>query len=205
MTLVQLIPARRAPKETKWFLADLLGESLSAWSQAHLFGKASSGVTVSSPTSHRSSPNYSSYEQSKGVHLGVLLCIFRAMPYNIRKQKCKQTDGDRGRYVLSYTDKKGKKHRACHTSKKKARGQIAAIEGPRNEADELEESLRAFVRSVLNEDTQSLYAMGLEDGHAGKEPELEGMPEYMRGYVAGKGAYNAVQRNYVPYDFQPTD
>ena len=57
------------------------------------------------------------------------------MPYNIRKQKCKQSDGDRGTYVLSYTDKKGKKHRACHTSKKKAQGQIAAIEGPR-EADE---------------------------------------------------------------------
>ena len=57
------------------------------------------------------------------------------MPYTIRKQKCKQSDGDRGTYVLSYTDKKGKKHRACHTSKKKAQGQIAAIEGPR-EADE---------------------------------------------------------------------
>ncbi|NBP01478.1 MAG: hypothetical protein EBU90_15330 [Proteobacteria bacterium] len=50
------------------------------------------------------------------------------MPYTIRKQKCKQSDGDSGTYVLSYTDKKGKKHRNCHTSKKKARGQIAAIE-----------------------------------------------------------------------------
>jgi hypothetical protein len=50
------------------------------------------------------------------------------MPYKIRKQKCKQSDGDSGTYVLSYTDKKGKKHRNCHTSKKKAQGQIAAIE-----------------------------------------------------------------------------
>jgi hypothetical protein len=50
------------------------------------------------------------------------------MPYNIRKQKCKQSDGDAGKYTLSYTDNKGKKHRACHTSRKKARGQIAAIE-----------------------------------------------------------------------------
>ena len=58
------------------------------------------------------------------------------MPYNIRKQKCKQSDGDTGSYILSYTDKKGKKHSACHTSKKKAQGQIAAIEGPR-EADEI--------------------------------------------------------------------
>lgn len=50
------------------------------------------------------------------------------MPYSIRKQDCKQSDGDSGSYVLSYTDKKGKKHRNCHTSKKKAQGQIAAIE-----------------------------------------------------------------------------
>ena len=50
--------------------------------------------------------------------------------YNVRKQSCKQSDGDRGTYTLSYTSKKGKKYRACHTSKKKAKGQIAAIEGP---------------------------------------------------------------------------
>lgn len=50
------------------------------------------------------------------------------MPYTIRKQKCKKSDGGSGSYVLSYTDKKGKKHRACHNSKKRARGQIAAIE-----------------------------------------------------------------------------
>jgi hypothetical protein len=50
------------------------------------------------------------------------------MPYTIRKQSCKQSDGDKGTHVLSYIDKKGKKHRNCHTSKKKAQGQIAAIE-----------------------------------------------------------------------------
>lgn len=54
--------------------------------------------------------------------------IIKAMPYTIRKQNCKQSSGKRGTYVLSYTDKKGKKHRNCHTSRKKARGQIAAIE-----------------------------------------------------------------------------
>ena len=64
------------------------------------------------------------------------------MPYKIRKQKCKQSDGDSGSYVLSYTSKKGKKYRACHTSKKKAQGQIAAIEGGPRESDEfLEEEL----------------------------------------------------------------
>jgi hypothetical protein len=78
------------------------------------------------------------------------------MPYTIRKQKCKQSDGDTGSYVLSYTDKSGKKHRACHTSKKKAQGQIAAIEG-QWEADGVgadeevmtERLLREMVRETL--------------------------------------------------------
>ena len=76
------------------------------------------------------------------------------MPYTIRKQKCKQSDGDSGTHVLSYTDKKGKKHRACHTSKKKARGQIAAIE-----AESVDKSmklslneLRNIIRQVLEEE-----------------------------------------------------
>jgi hypothetical protein len=55
------------------------------------------------------------------------------MPYKIKKQNCKQSDGDSGEWVLTYTDKKGKKHKNCHTSKKKAQGQIAAIE-MRNES-----------------------------------------------------------------------
>jgi len=76
------------------------------------------------------------------------------MPYTIRKQKCKQSDGDSGTHVLSYTDKKGKKHRACHTSKKKAHGQIAAIE-----AESVDKSmklslneLRHIIRQVLEEE-----------------------------------------------------
>ena len=74
------------------------------------------------------------------------------MPYSKRKQKCKQSDGDQGNYVLSYTDKKGKKHRACHTSKKKMQGQIAAIEA---EVDELSEPpltemlLRRLIRATI--------------------------------------------------------
>ena len=58
------------------------------------------------------------------------------MPYTKRKQKCKQSDGDSGGYVLSYTDKKGKKHKACHTSQKNMQGQIAAIEAEADEKDE---------------------------------------------------------------------
>jgi len=74
------------------------------------------------------------------------------VPYTIRKQKCKQSDGDAGTYVLSYTTKKGKKVRNCHTSKKKAQGQIAAIEGPpMNSADyvEGEELMEAVLKKML--------------------------------------------------------
>lgn len=76
------------------------------------------------------------------------------MPYTIRKQKCKQSDGDSGKYVLSYTDKKGKKHRACHTSRKKARGQIAAIEAEGTKMTDKESlsELRNFIRSVIKEE-----------------------------------------------------
>lgn len=69
------------------------------------------------------------------------------MPYDLKKKKCKQSDGDAGSWELSYTDKKGKHHKACHTSKKKAQGQIAAIETT-DENDSHEES--KLVESILN-------------------------------------------------------
>ena len=87
------------------------------------------------------------------------------MPYTIKKRKCKQSDGDQGSYVLSYTSKKGKKHSACHTSKKKAQGQIAAIEMPREsdepEKDSLEEQktmqlTRRKLRDVIIEEIEKL-------------------------------------------------
>ena len=69
------------------------------------------------------------------------------MPYSIKKKKCKQSDGDSGSWELSYTDKKGKSHKACHTSKKKAQGQIAAIEST-DENDSYEEE--KLVETILN-------------------------------------------------------
>jgi len=78
------------------------------------------------------------------------------MPYNKRKQDCTQSDGDKGSYVLSYTDKKGKKHRACHTSKKKMQGQIAAIEAEADQAggDQLSEQiLRLLITEILQSHT----------------------------------------------------
>ena len=86
------------------------------------------------------------------------------MPYNKRKQKCTQSDGDKGSYVLSYTTKKGEKRRACHTSKKNMQGQIAAIEAEADDAsgETLEENqkvlrvtkrqLRRIIRESINID-----------------------------------------------------
>lgn len=67
------------------------------------------------------------------------------MPYNIRKRSCRQSSGKKGSYVLSYTDNKGKKHSNCHTSRKRAQGQIAAIEGPK------ESIIRMVIREILRE------------------------------------------------------
>ena len=71
------------------------------------------------------------------------------MPYKIVKRKCKQSDGDHGSYVLSYTDKKGKKRRACHTSKKKMQGQIAAIEAESKVMKITREDLKQLIREEL--------------------------------------------------------
>lgn len=71
------------------------------------------------------------------------------MPYKKRKQKCKQADGTPGSYVLSYTDKKGKKRRACHTSKKKMQGQIAAIEAESKVVKITEFTIRKIIREEL--------------------------------------------------------
>jgi hypothetical protein len=70
------------------------------------------------------------------------------MPYTIRKQKCKQSDGDRGSYVLSYKDKKGKKHRNCHTSRKGAQGQIAAIEAESVDHAALRELIQEIIADM---------------------------------------------------------
>lgn len=75
------------------------------------------------------------------------------MPYTIRKRSCKQSTGKKGEYVLSYTDKKGKDHSNCHTSRKRAQGQIAAIEGPR------ESIVRMTVREMLRELHEATYAL----------------------------------------------
>jgi len=60
------------------------------------------------------------------------------VPYTIRKQKCKRSDGCSGSYTLSYTDKNGKHHSNCHGSRASAQAQIGAIESEGVEPDAVE-------------------------------------------------------------------
>ena len=78
------------------------------------------------------------------------------MPYTVRKQACTQSSGKKGSYTVSYTDKDGKKHRACHTSKKKAQGQISAIEMPESNEVDTRDTLDEFVRITIIEDLREL-------------------------------------------------
>ena len=74
------------------------------------------------------------------------------MPYRINKLKkaCTQSDGDDGHWSVTYTDKKGKKHRVCHTSKKNAQGQIAAIERQKNDVHLRDtELIESVIKSIL--------------------------------------------------------
>ena len=69
------------------------------------------------------------------------------MPYRVRKQDCKRSDGKSGSYVLKYKPKKPTKKKkdsegfvkaGCHPSKKSANAQRAAIEGgPRESNDKI--------------------------------------------------------------------
>ena len=92
------------------------------------------------------------------------------MPYKKRKQKCTQSDGDKGSYVLSYTDKKGKKHRACHTSKKNMQGQIAAIEAeadiPEEENMLTVEAIREIIREEIVRSTRLSEGLKYHISHA---------------------------------------
>ena len=85
------------------------------------------------------------------------------MPYKIVKRKCKQSDGDHGSYVLSYTDKKGKKHRACHTSKKKMQGQIAAALAERDFVSEKFEAVNEQYESISKEYMDLLASREVSD------------------------------------------
>ena len=88
------------------------------------------------------------------------------MPYDIKKKSCKQSDGSAGSYVLSYTDRKGKKHNNCHTSKAKAQAQIGHI-------DELDEAEILFLTAESEVDeTDDMVFGGGGDPDEDEEGEL---------------------------------
>lgn len=118
------------------------------------------------------------------------------MPYTIRKQKCTQSDGDKGSYVLSYTDKKGKKHRNCHTSRKKARGQIAAIEAEAVEGNVVKmklSELRQIIRETIEEiehghESDDMDEAKDQDGDGDNDFADVTMARYMAGGMSKKDA-----------------
>ena len=73
------------------------------------------------------------------------------MPYKVKKQKCKQADGDSGSYVVQ-KKKSGKwKKSSCHTSKEKAQGAVRARYASEKGASESTDLIKEFIRSVILE------------------------------------------------------
>jgi len=118
------------------------------------------------------------------------------MPYNKRKQKCTQSDGDKGNYVLSYTDKKGKKHRACHTSKKNMQGQIAAIEA---EADTSESDMLEEIRALVREEVMRLGGSSAEVGPIKQDMDLMSVAKDMLEAGDSEGLEDLVDLNNAIY------
>jgi len=114
------------------------------------------------------------------------------MPYTVRKQKCKKSDGGSGSYVLSYTDKKGKKHRACHSSKKKAKGQISAIEMRRENVNE--NLLKQMIREILEEELNERNKID-RDGDGDNDFDDARIARQVAGGVPSKEAIAKVKKN----------
>jgi len=95
------------------------------------------------------------------------------MPYTIRKQKCKQSDGDRGNHVLSYTDSKGKKHRNCHTSRKNAEDQIKAIEAESVNKDTKMKITILELRNIIRQAIKEAYEADVKEYGTMAEKDME--------------------------------
>ena len=124
------------------------------------------------------------------------------MPYTVRKQKCKKSDGGSGSYVLSYTDKKGKKHRACHSSKKKAKGQISAIEMRRENVNE--NLLKQMIREILEEELNERNKID-RDGDGDNDFDDARIARMVAGGVPSKEAIAKVKKNLLGKKNQKKD
>ena len=89
------------------------------------------------------------------------------MPYRVQKQSCTRSDGKKGKYVLKYKPKSPTKKKkdsqgfvkaGCHTSKKKADGQRAAIEASSYvRPGQVIKELRRLIRSIIKESIKDLH------------------------------------------------
>lgn len=108
------------------------------------------------------------------------------MPYRIRKTNCKRSDGKKGKYVLEYIPKGKRKYKraGCHTSKKNAHGQRAAIEGGPRESFErdLETLLEAIDLYLLEKKKRKKKRAAPKDSSG-----------HLRQYGAPKGSKRAAQ------------
>ena len=99
------------------------------------------------------------------------------MPYKTVKQNCTRSDGKKGKYVLKYKPKSPTKKKkdsqgyvkaGCHTSKKGATAQRAAIEGPReadvHEIDELLEEIARLIEGPKKDSSGHLKQYGAPEG-----------------------------------------
>jgi hypothetical protein len=93
------------------------------------------------------------------------------LPYTIKKQDCKASDGSSGSWTLSYTDKKGVRHRACHKTRKGAGGQISAIEA--EGVGGIDEGLSWVPPTVLILESIEDELARLAGGHQTGHPKFE--------------------------------
>ena len=95
------------------------------------------------------------------------------MPYNVKKQKCKQSDGDAGNYVVQKKMAGKWKKSSCHSSKDNAESSIRAR--GMNEDDDIEtESLykesiimkitQKQLRKIINEELLREWGQEVETG-----------------------------------------
>ena len=82
------------------------------------------------------------------------------MPYSVEKQKCKQSNGKKGIYIVK--KKSTGKKSSCHTSKKKAQDSISARYASEITEDIIEE-IKDYFRNQSDEDYLSFDNHPLSD------------------------------------------
>ncbi len=74
------------------------------------------------------------------------------MSYDIKEKDCEQSDGDDGEWILSYTDKKNKNRKNCHTEIQNVLSQISSIEGIFPESNNTLKITRSQLKNLIKEE-----------------------------------------------------